>query len=475
VGRRVLDSFDCVSRPALADLLSNLEGKYLDNPYHSYIHAADMCNSFMFLARTIGIWDAASFAPHLRAMSLLAALGHDVAHPARTNMFLVRTEHAYSQLYGDKGVLEQMHAATLMRLVDSLANDTDSYPSVPSVPSTPGTTTSLHSALGSRATARRGLVTPPAARPSSTQPRCASVGAPTSRSSSRCGGLFPALTSEEFSKGRNLMTMLVLQTDASKHLEALGAFRKRMTAGGEAAGSSEPGSPKTPRKRFEPMDNEDDQQQCLSMIFRAADLGHSAKRWDLHQQWTNRITQEFHTQGDEEKILGLPVSPLCEREGFVLAHEQVCFLQFVCVPTWLELSNCEAYLNRTKGQVLWDVAISHAREMVTPSPICNSSDDDDKTPGAEVWEACRSAMRKLTGRNKGRPKPSLDDICYKQSEGNRQRWKSLLENSTSDGTSDPVSSKDAKTTTNNTAPALANEAATDDVAVTAQPAATDMS
>jgi len=84
-------------------------------------------------------------------------------------------------------------------------------------------------------------------------------------------------------------------------------------------------------------------------------------------------------------------------------------------------------------------------------------------------------MRKLTGRNKGRPKPSLDDICYKQSEGNRQRWKSLLENSTSDGTSDPVSSKDAKTTTNNTAPALANEAATDDVAVTAQPAATDMS
>merc|ERR1712100_1009429 len=85
------------------------------------------------------------------------------------------------------------------------------------------------------------------------------------------------------------------------------------------------------------------------MLFRSADVGHSAKAWKLHEEWSRRVVMEFHDQGDEEKRLGLKVSPLCEREGFVLCTSQVGFLNFVCLPTWKELTRFEDMMLRRKN------------------------------------------------------------------------------------------------------------------------------
>merc|ERR1719410_345263 len=80
-----------------------------------------------------------------------------------------------------------------------------------------------------------------------------------------------------------------------------------------------------------------DLQRSLGMMFRAADVGHTAKSWDLHQAWSNRLVQEFHEQGDEERKLGMKISPLCDRNDFDMSGSQICFLKFICLPTWKEL------------------------------------------------------------------------------------------------------------------------------------------
>ena len=95
-----------------------------------------------------------------------------------------------------------------------------------------------------------------------------------------------------------------------------------------------------------------DVQQLLVTAIKFADLGHSAKPWNLHEQWTERITQarappatravrhlrngwmpptapphrdmlvrddhactqEFWALGDRERAQGWEISPLCDRE-----------------------------------------------------------------------------------------------------------------------------------------------------------------
>lgn len=71
---------------------------------------------------------------------------------------------------------------------------------------------------------------------------------------------------------------------------------------------------------------------------RAADISHGMVRWEEHFEWSMRVTVEFFLQGDEEKRLGLPVSPLCDRDqGAQLYTSQAGFLTYVVMPLLVEL------------------------------------------------------------------------------------------------------------------------------------------
>lgn len=66
-----------------------------------------------------------------------------------------------------------------------------------------------------------------------------------------------------------------------------------------------------------------DKAKALSMVLHCADIGHPAKEWNLHYKWTNQLLEEFFRQGDREKELGLPFSPLCDRSGVLVAESQI--------------------------------------------------------------------------------------------------------------------------------------------------------
>ena len=48
---------------------------------------------------------------------LVAALGHDLCHPGHTNQFEMNSDSELSQRYNGKSVLENYHAACLMKVV----------------------------------------------------------------------------------------------------------------------------------------------------------------------------------------------------------------------------------------------------------------------------------------------------------------------------------------------------------------------
>lgn len=55
----------------------------------------------------------------------------------------------------------------------------------------------------------------------------------------------------------------------------------------------------------------------MSLMLKAADVGHGAKSLDLHKIWSRRIIEEFYLQGDQENKHGIGVTPLCDRKAYV--------------------------------------------------------------------------------------------------------------------------------------------------------------
>ena len=107
----------------------------------------------------------------------------------------------------------------------------------------------------------------------------------------------------EFHKLRSLMIEMVLGTDMSMHFTHL----KQMKASLGPTASVETV----------------DKTKVMCLLLHSADVAHPTKTWSLHKEWTARCMEEFFSQGDREKELGLDVSPLCDRNTTTVPQSQI--------------------------------------------------------------------------------------------------------------------------------------------------------
>ena len=78
------------------------------------------------------------------------------------------------------------------------------------------------------------------------------------------------------------------------------------------------------------------------MCLKCADLSHTMVDWPQHLDWSLRVVEEFYQQGDQEKALGLKVSPLFDRSfhyGFCKAQRG--FLEFIVQPLMTQMEELE--------------------------------------------------------------------------------------------------------------------------------------
>lgn len=73
-----------------------------------------------------------------------------------------------------------------------------------------------------------------------------------------------------------------------------------------------------------PLGTLDDEGRMLvwKMALKAADLGHLASPPPVHLRWVGLLEEEFFRQGDRERALGLPPSPLMDRGQGGISHGQ---------------------------------------------------------------------------------------------------------------------------------------------------------
>ncbi|XP_017105431.2 dual specificity calcium/calmodulin-dependent 3',5'-cyclic nucleotide phosphodiesterase 1 isoform X9 [Drosophila bipectinata] len=215
------------------------------------------------------------------------------------------------------------------------------------------------------------------------------------------------LSREEFRELRGLIIEMVLGTDMTNHFQQMKAMRQLLTI----------------------QEASIDKQKALSLVLHCCDISHPAKQWGVHHRWTMLLLEEFFRQGDLEKELGLPFSPLCDRNNTLVAESQICFIDFIVEPSMGVLSDMLEYIlapiapmsKGKPGTVIEHEVVGPAGASFISSSASKSSDRREDKSTAECSTTASMARKSLTSSTASKfsiPKPWL--ACLAE---NKKIWK----------------------------------------------------
>ena len=70
------------------------------------------------------------------------------------------------------------------------------------------------------------------------------------------------------------------------------------------------------------------------MALKCSDLGHLTSVFDVHKRWVSQLEEEMFRQGDQERALGQPISPLMDRSKGGVTKSQTGFFNIVASPMY---------------------------------------------------------------------------------------------------------------------------------------------
>mmetsp|Transcript_13629 Transcript_13629/g.21099 ORF Transcript_13629/g.21099 Transcript_13629/m.21099 type:complete len:315 (-) Transcript_13629:137-1081(-) len=142
--------------------------------------------------------------------------------------------------------------------------------------------------------------------------------------------ILKGLPKEEYIQVRKQVISLILGTDFAKHFSILANFKDLMCS------------------EDVDMESRENRTLVLKVALKCADISHTTKAQHLHLAWTDRVSEEFFCQGDDEKKHGLSISPGMNREEVNVCKSQVGFLNFLALPLYQEFARsnpgCEVSL-----------------------------------------------------------------------------------------------------------------------------------
>lgn len=121
---------------------------------------------------------------------------------------------------------------------------------------------------------------------------------------------FESISQDIYRKYRQKIISLVLATDFSKHFKDIAKLKLI----------------------YKDMNAEKTKDFMMRIFMHAADISNSTRKWDTYLNWAQLVLQEFFTQGDKEKSLGIPISPLCDRTTVNFAKSQIGFIDLFIAP-----------------------------------------------------------------------------------------------------------------------------------------------
>ena len=135
------------------------------------------------------------------------------------------------------------------------------------------------------------------------------------------------------------------------------------------------------------LDEDVDVRLILGTAIKFADLGHAVKPYALHTNWSIRISKEFWELGDREVAMGVPISPLCDRDADKnIAKSQLGFFKFICNPFFQVVADLvdprmAQYAQLQENYASWQVRVDQGESFSQPNTPGGSN--RGKSPGAD--------------------------------------------------------------------------------------------
>ncbi|XP_061585318.1 cAMP-specific 3',5'-cyclic phosphodiesterase 4D isoform X3 [Cololabis saira] len=187
--------------------------------------------------------------------------------------------------------------------------------------------------------------------------------------------IFQNLTKKQRQSLRKMVIDIVLATDMSKHMNLLADLKtmvetKKVTSSGVLL-----------------LDNYSDRIQVLQNMVHCADLSNPTKPLQLYRQWTDRIMEEFFSQGDRERERGMEISPMCDKHNASVEKSQVGFIDYIVHPlweTWADLVHPDAQdiLDTLEDNREW----YQSTIPQSPSPALDEAEDSTRPPGGDKFQ-----------------------------------------------------------------------------------------
>ncbi|XP_051539775.1 cAMP-specific 3',5'-cyclic phosphodiesterase 4D isoform X2 [Myxocyprinus asiaticus] len=187
--------------------------------------------------------------------------------------------------------------------------------------------------------------------------------------------IFQNLNKKQRQSLRKMVIDIVLATDMSKHMNLLADLKtmvetKKVTSSGVLL-----------------LDNYSDRIQVLQNMVHCADLSNPTKPLQLYRQWTDRIMEEFFSQGDRERERGMEISPMCDKHNASVEKTQVGFIDYIVHPlweTWADLVHPDAQdiLDTLEDNREW----YQSTIPQSPSPTPDQPEEGSRSGGAEKFQ-----------------------------------------------------------------------------------------
>ena len=142
--------------------------------------------------------------------------------------------------------------------------------------------------------------------------------------------LLLGLSDKDFRRCRLIICASILGTDMSTHFKTM----ERLTKFNDAAPWTAEGGGAAKRDALEA----EERKFVCDVLLHTADVSNPARPWDLCKKWSDLVMDEFFRQGDKEALLGLPISPNCNRASTSQAGCSIGFSDFIVKPLFCQVA-----------------------------------------------------------------------------------------------------------------------------------------
>lgn len=141
-----------------------------------------------------------------------------------------------------------------------------------------------------------------------------------------------SLPAADFANMRMKIIDSILETDATLHFDYVAKLESRA----QHIGKYVSGASKDPEQGKQATA---DRRLLVKGVVHMADIGNGFRTWDVYKHLVAALEEEFFLQGDQEQELGIPISPMMDRNKDSLAAGQDFFLTKMVLPLFDLYSN----------------------------------------------------------------------------------------------------------------------------------------